>query len=125
MERPHHQYIYRGRILRWVDGDTCDIEVELGFHLVMRDRFRLYGIDTPEMRGDQRAAGFAATHRARELVPEGANVLVQTFRDRQGKYGRWLAEIYPPSAQLEWPGGQAIEGHVNGVLLAEGYARPL
>lgn len=82
-------YTYHARIQRWVDGDTVDLRVDLGFKMYAETRFRLYGIDTPE-RG---APGWSeATAAAKEFAPEGSYVVAQTYKDGD-KYGRWLALI--------------------------------
>ncbi|GAG20500.1 unnamed protein product, partial [marine sediment metagenome] len=44
-------YTYRAKLDRVVDGDTVDLFVDLGFNICIKDRFRLLGIDTPELRG--------------------------------------------------------------------------
>ena len=42
---------YKCTMLRVVDGDTVDVDIDLGFGVWMRkQRIRLYGIDTPESR---------------------------------------------------------------------------
>lgn len=82
-------YTYRAQVQRWVDGDTVDLRVDLGFKMWAETRFRLYGIDTPE-RGQ---TGWAeATAEAKRLAPEGSFVIAETYKDGD-KYGRWLALI--------------------------------
>lgn len=101
-------YTYAATVTHWVDGDTVDLAVDLGFHLTANDRFRLYGINTPE-RGQ---AGYAeATARCRELAPEGAAVVVKTYK-AQEKYGRFLALI------------EANGVEINSTLVNEGLAVP-
>ncbi len=82
-------YLYRGRVVRWVDGDTLDVEVDLGFHMTANLRVRVNNLDTPE-RGHPlwKAAG----NRARELAPAPSEVLLRTYKDAD-KYGRWLADV--------------------------------
>jgi micrococcal nuclease len=99
-------YQYKATVVRWIDGDTCELTVDLGFHLTYTDHFRLYGINTPE-RGRPGAA--AATARANELAPVGATVLATT--SKSDKYGRWLTLVNIESG-LE----------VNTTLVAEGLA---
>ncbi len=42
-------YYYRAKVLRVIDGDTMDVDLDLGFDVVLaKQRVRLYGIDTPE-----------------------------------------------------------------------------
>lgn len=82
-------YVYRGKIVRWVDGDTVEISVDLGFRVYKVDRFRLLGVDTPE-RGRE---GFVESCQiVNKWAPEGSEVAIQSHKT--GKYGRWLATIY-------------------------------
>lgn len=89
---PVPAYRYRALIRRWVDGDTVDVDVDLGFHVRAQVRVRVYGIDTPE-RGHPGA--LEATAAARELAPEGGEVWLSTYK-QPGKYGRWLGVLATP-----------------------------
>ncbi len=81
-------HVYRATIIRWVDGDTVDCEVDLGFYTVSRQRFRLDGINTPE-RGQP---GYAeAILFASEICPVGSKVEIESQKTE--KFGRWLAVI--------------------------------
>lgn len=89
-------YRYKATVARWVDGDTVDLIVDLGFHLFAKTRFRLYGINTPE-RGQ---VGYTdATQFAELMAPVGSTVTVDSFQDGD-KYGRWLGVIYTDHAQV-------------------------
>lgn len=110
-------YEYRATVDRWVDGDTVDLVVDLGFTVHMRTRFRLLGVDTPETnRISSREAGLAATAFAESLAPEGSTVIVES--KKTGKYGRWLGLIFP----LDEEGNRGES--VNASLLSAGHARP-
>lgn len=87
-------YTYRGSVARVIDGDTMEINIDLGFHISVRRTFRLYGINTAEkISGEAGEPGKKAENFVRELV-EGKAVIVQTFRDKLEKYGRYLAEVF-------------------------------
>jgi micrococcal nuclease len=103
-------YTYKATVVRWVDGDTVDLKVDLGFYLTFTDRFRLYGIDTPE-RGQVHHD--EAWHFAQQQAPEGSQVVVATYPIRE-KYGRFLADIHPAGA----------DDTVNGRLVAAQLAKP-
>jgi micrococcal nuclease len=76
------------------DGDTCRLDVDLGFHTwTLNQPFRLHGIDAHEL-GDE--TGRAARDYARALMPVGAELIAITYRDKREKYGRMLAELYQP-----------------------------
>lgn len=83
------QHVLPATVVRWVDGDTCYLDVALPFGLTARMDFRLFGIDTPErgFRGWAEASGMS-----RHLAPAGALVSVRTFKDPD-KYGRYLAVV--------------------------------
>lgn len=110
-------YDYRAEVVRWVDGDTVDLMVDLGFTVLMVTRFRLLGVNTPETnRKASREAGKAATAFVESLAPVGSTVLVQSHKT--GKFGRWLATVYPMGGE-----GNPLES-VNDALLRHGHAEP-
>ena len=69
------------------------------------------GIDTPELRGEERPEGLVAASRLRDLI-ENREVTLQSHRDKAGKYGRWLGTIYLDGVSM------------NQLLLDEGLAEP-
>lgn len=86
-------YEYRATVVSVYDGDTATFDVDLGFFVhLKRVRVRLAGINAPEMvRGVP--AGVESRNYLRTLIPVGSSVTLRTVRDRQEKYGRWLASI--------------------------------
>lgn len=80
------------------DGDTVKLVLDLGFSVKMKMTLRLAGIDTPELRGDEREAGLVSRNWLREQLliarDEDIDVIVKTSKDKTGKYGRMLATIY-------------------------------
>lgn len=101
-------YEYNAKVVRWIDGDTVELEVDLGFRLKFQDHFRLDGIDTPE-RG--KAGAQSATARASQLAPVGSEILIQTTKG--DKYGRYLAALWPD-----------VGPTINATLVEEGFAKP-
>lgn len=86
----HYRVAYRSNY----DGDTVRFDVDLGFGIIMRDQiFRLFGIDTPELRGDERAKGLESRDWLQRRLEGAEQIYVRTHKDQKGKYGRWLAEI--------------------------------
>jgi len=106
-------YTYKATITDVYDGDTVTALVDLGFHTKTQLRIRLHGINTPELRGASRDAGIKARDRVNELIM-GKVVTLITYKDRQEKYGRWLAEIYLPGS----------EKSINTLLVEEKLAVP-
>ena len=89
-------YTYRCIINRVVDGDTVDIDLDLGFGIWLRnERVRIVGIDTPETRTrdlEEKKLGLAATDRAKELLAEGSEQILLS-KDFKGKFGRILGDF--------------------------------
>ena len=107
-------YTYRAIVVSIYDGDTWTVDIDCGFGIWLRkQKLRLYGVDTPELRGDEREAGLAARDWCRELAPPGTEILLETMKDKTGKYGRWLAVI--------WLDG--LERSLNTSLIETGHAR--
>jgi micrococcal nuclease len=95
-------YEYKCKILRVVDGDTVDVDIDLGFGVWMhKERVRMMGIDTPESRTRDRvekAFGIASKDRLKELLPIGSIQVLKTEIDRsgedkKGKFGRILGDF--------------------------------
>lgn len=118
-------YEYKAKILRVVDGDTVDVDIDLGFGVWLRnERVRIMGIDTPESRTrdkQEKKFGLLAKERLKELLPKGKDSVLRTQIDRdgedaKGKFGRIL--------------GNFVYGHghngrftmVTDILIKEGHA---
>ena len=95
-------YEYKCKILRVVDGDTVDVDIDLGFGVWMhKERVRMMGIDTPESRTRdkvEKAFGLASKDRLKELLPIGSISILKTEIDRsgedkKGKFGRILGDF--------------------------------
>jgi micrococcal nuclease len=89
-----------------IDGDTIDVEIDVGFDFKTKQRLRLLGVDTPE-RGDP---GFVeATKFVIEFCLD-REIQIRTYE--KDSFGRWLADVF------------ADEVFLNGLLLEEGLAAP-
>ena len=93
-------YEYRAKLVKVVDGDTVDVDIDLGFGIWMKDeRVRIMGIDTPESRTRDKVEklfGKAASARVKELLEEDIILKTQISRDGEdmkGKYGRILGDF--------------------------------
>lgn len=82
------------RMVNVVDGDTCDIEVDLGFSVRVKQRFRLAGIDTPER-------GQPGWQEAKDFLAGFLGELRRIEVTKIDKYGRFLAEIHALGMQPE------------------------
>ena len=93
-------YLYRAYCTSVYDGDTVTLDIDLGFnHWIKGRKCRLYGINTPELRGDDKEAGIAARNRLRQLTLNQP-VMIKSIKDRSGKFGRLLVEIYCHGANI-------------------------
>ncbi len=110
-------YHYNSYCTHIVDGDTIDINIDLGFNMAYNTRFRLANIDCWEVRGDEREQGLLATARVLELIPPGTNMITKTIKDSKGKYGRYLCEIFLLDKSMSLNTILLNEGHV---ILYEG-----
>ena len=104
-------YVYKAKITEVYDGDTCTAKVDLGFSITFEIKLRLANIDTPEIRGEERPEGLRVRDLVREMIL-GKEVIIETFRDTTGKYGRYIADIYIDDL------------HLNNWLLESGNAKP-
>ena len=90
-------YEYGCKVTRVVDGDTIDVDLDLGFDIIYKCRVRLYGIDTPESRTrnkDEKVRGKLAAKFLQDAISNGENVILQTqLKDSKGKFGRVLASV--------------------------------
>lgn len=88
-------YEYRTKVSRVVDGDTVDVDIDLGFGVWLRkERVRLLGIDTPESRTrdrEEKKYGLAAKEFLKKAL--GTSPILKTTKDGKGKFGRILGEF--------------------------------
>ena len=108
------EYIYEGTLLKWIDGDTCTIRVNLGFNKLSAEiTCRLNGINCPEIKtkAGENAAVFCEIH-----CPPNSEIVMRTHKPSpEDKFGRWLADI-----------GRKIDDGltINQMLLTQGLAKP-
>ena len=91
-------YEYKCKIVSVVDGDTVDVDIDLGFGVWMhKERIRLHGIDTPESRTrdlDEKVRGKLAGAFLQSAIDNGTNIVIQTkLKDSKGKFGRVLGSV--------------------------------
>jgi micrococcal nuclease len=118
-------YEYRATIIKIVDGDTVDVDIDLGFNVVLKDeRVRIAGIDTPESRTrdlEEKKFGLAAKARVKELL--GKTCVLQTQinkngEDMKGKFGRILGDFNVYDSETDsWK-------QLTSILISEGHAVP-
>lgn len=90
-------YEYRCKLIKVIDGDTIDIDIDLGFGVWMKNqRIRMHGIDTPESRTrdlEEKKYGLAAKAFLTEMLDD-SHLILKTHKDERGKFGRILGEVW-------------------------------
>ena len=91
-------YEYRCKVVKIIDGDTVDVDIDLGFGVWMhKERVRLFGIDTPESRTrdlEEKKYGLAAKKFLTEMLDDDGGITLKTHKDKTGKFGRILGELW-------------------------------
>ena len=110
-------YEYRAYVTRVVDGDTVDVDIDLGFGVMLKDeRVRIMGIDTPESRTSDKVEklfGLAAKNRLKELLGKECILKTQINKDGEdmkGKFGRILGDFVAKDGRM-----------VTDILIEEGH----
>ena len=92
-----NMYKYNCTIVKVIDGDTTDVDIDLGFGVWMKkQRIRFYGVDTPESRTrdkEEKVYGLMAKEFVQQHLPVGSKQVLRTKKDGVGKYGRILGEF--------------------------------
>ena len=113
-------YEYRCKVTKVIDGDTVDVDIDLGFDILLRDeRVRIMGIDTPESRTRDKVEkkfGLASKARLKELIGGRSGPILKTQinkkgEDMRGKFGRILGDFVTEDGRL-----------VTDILVEEGHA---
>lgn len=87
-------YHYTAFVRSVYDGDSITVDIDLGFGVKLeKQKIRLYGIDAPEVKGEERPIGLIARNWLRSQIDQ-KTIIIKTIKDRKGKYGRWLGMIY-------------------------------
>jgi len=111
-------YEYKATVIKVVDGDTVDVDIDLGFGIILTDeRVRIMGIDTPESRTRDKVEklfGLASKNRLKEIL--GKVTTLKTFaakdgEDMKGKFGRILGDFIAEDGRM-----------VTDILIEEGHA---
>jgi micrococcal nuclease len=111
---------YDVTVIKVLDGDTVDVDIDLGFGVCLKDeRVRIMGIDTPESRTSDRVEdlfGEAAKARLKELMKDGGKLITTENKhgeDMKGKFGRILGDFRVPDGRK-----------VTDIMIEEGHCVP-
>ena len=117
-------YEYRAKILRVVDGDTVDVDIDLGFGVWMhKERVRMMGIDTPEsITRDkvEKKFGLASKEYVKAYLPIGSMQILKTEidksgEDKKGKFGRILGDF------LVYDSKEDAQKKLTEIMISQGY----
>ena len=111
-------YTYKAKVLSVYDGDTITCLLDLGFNIHIKEKFRLYGIDTPEIRTkdlNEKKEGYKAKNRLADLIDQ-KEIYIKVLK--KGKFGRWVSKIYLNEADCN------NDTSINQKLIDEGLAKP-
>ena len=87
-------YQYKAKVMSVYDGDTVRVDIDLGLKTwIKNESIRLNRINAPEVRGSEKAQGLKSRDFLRKWILK-KEVIIQTIKDRKGKYGRYLGEIW-------------------------------
>lgn len=107
---------YVKKVTKVVDGDTIDVEIDLGFDISFSSRVRLAGIDTPESRTSdkmEKSLGLEAKSYLKNAIDEAKSVVIKTEKmDSSEKYGRILGWVFLDGSKVS----------INEQMIADGYA---
>jgi len=88
---------YKAKVIKVVDGDTIDVDIDLGFSVILsKQRIRLFGIDTPESRTrdlEEKFYGKLSAQYLKDRCKKGSYIRLRTYLDKKGKFGRILGEL--------------------------------
>ena len=108
-------YFYRAEVVSVYDGDTCRVNIDLGFNTELKnEKIRLSGINAPELRGSEREEGLKSRDYLRALIL-GKQIYLETEKDRKGKYGRYIGTIWMKN-------DAGVYENINEKLVENGFA---
>jgi len=107
-------YIRKAKCINVVDGDTIDVDIDLGFYTTIRQRFRLLRVNTPEIYGEEKLKGLISKSFTQTKLLNKEIVFQSTKTD---SFKRWLAEVW----YIDENGNQV---NISDELLANHLAEP-
>ena len=95
-------YQYRAFVTKVYDGDTITVEIDLGFNSFIKgEKVRLNRINAPEITGNTHEKGLLTRDYLCSLILE-KEILLETIKDKKGKYGRYLGEVFVKDINETW-----------------------
>ena len=107
---------YVKKVSKVVDGDTIDVDIDLGFNISFSSRVRLAGIDTPESRTTdkiEKVLGLESKSFLKNAIDSAKSVVIKTEKmDSSEKYGRILGWVFLDGSEIS----------INQKMINDGYA---
>jgi micrococcal nuclease len=111
---------YVKKVSKVVDGDTIDVDIDLGFDISFSSRVRLAGIDTPESRTTdkmEKALGLEAKAYLKHEIESAKKVVIKTEKmDSSEKYGRILGWVFLDDSAVSLNEKMINDGHAWGYM---------
>jgi micrococcal nuclease len=110
----YNLYNYRANVISVYDGDTITVDIDLGMGVwIRKQKIRLASINAPEVRGKEKEEGIKSREWLRDKIL-GKEIVLETIKDKKGKYGRWLGNI--------WLEEDYEYININELIVEEGFA---
>ena len=116
-EYPKTPYVYHAKLIQVTDGDTLDLELDVGFGIKFDATVRLENINAPEL-------DTPPGKRARDFIAQklqGAYLVVET--KKQGKYGRYIAKVFYHRTRKDYREILQYGSLINNVMIEAGHAK--
>ncbi len=111
---------YVKKVSKVVDGDTIDVDIDLGFDISFSSRVRLAGIDTPESRTAdkiEKALGLEAKAYLKSQIDSAKTIVIKTEKmNSSEKYGRILGWLFLDGSNISMNEKMIEDGHAWGYL---------
>lgn len=102
------------KVIKVIDGDTLELEIDLGFNITIQERIRLSGIDAPEIRSSDVVEREKANASRLWLEKKVKDKKLKVITEKDDKYGRMLGWVYLEEDPVP----------LNTQLIKEGLATP-
>ena len=113
---------FTAKIISVYDGDTFTFEVNLPFDITWKTKMRLYGVNTPELRGKERIEGRKVRDYVKSLILDKE---VEILVYKKGKYGRYVSDVILPFDEAISPTKTKPAGRLSVHLYKIGMAKKI
>lgn len=110
-------YQYRAALVNVVDGDTLDLNIDLGLEVHLMKRVRLAGLNAPEKNTSEGVIAQTFVHMWMSDYANGGDLTIATVKDRKEKFGRYLVYIHPFTTL-------GVPKSLNQAMIESGHALP-